>query len=239
VKTIVITGAGGAIARATLPLLAAPHVRLLLIDRSEAALETVRRDLEACGSEIVTAVSSLEDLAAARAALAAAGGSVAGLVHLAGVFERNAGGAGEAEIWHRAIADNLSNAWWIAGAVEEVLDPACVAHYVFAASLAFRIGVADYAPYAAAKGGVVGLVRSLARRLAPRAVVNGVAPGIIESPMAEQILDRRRDKVAATIPLRRFGEPVEVARVIAFLMGDGASYMTGQVLNVDGGSAMQ
>ena len=236
-KTIVVTGAGGAIARATLPLIATPDTHLVLIDRFEEPLGSAADAARPLAGRVTCSVSALEDLDAAKSAVSECG-PVTGLVHLAGVFERNDGGTGEETVWHKAIADNLSNAWWIAGAVEDRLATDHRVHYVFASSLAFRIGVADYGPYAAAKGGIIGLVRSLARRLAPDVVVNGVAPGIIESPMAAPILERRRDRIAATIPLQRFGEPEDVARVIAFLLGDGAAYMTGQVLNVDGGSAM-
>jgi 3-oxoacyl-[acyl-carrier protein] reductase len=80
-------------------------------------------------------------------------------------------------------------------------------------------------------------VRALARRLAPNVLVNGLAPGIIETGMPEHMLavPQRRQRLLAETVLKRFGHPREVASVIAFLLGDGVTYITGQVINVDGG----
>jgi 3-oxoacyl-[acyl-carrier protein] reductase len=107
---------------------------------------------------------------------------------------------------------------------------------VFISSLAFRRGAFDHVPYTAAKGGVTGLVRALSRRLAPGVLVNGLAPGIIDTGMPQKIIATRGERLIREIPLQRWGEAREVATVIDFLLGVGASYITGQVINVDGGA---
>lgn len=89
--------------------------------------------------------------------------------------------------------------------------------------------------YAIAKGGIVGLTRSLAKRMGERGVVNAVAPGIIETRMPADFIARHRERLVGEIPLRRFGQPREVAHLIAFLMSETCSYITGQVINIDGG----
>jgi NAD(P)-dependent dehydrogenase (short-subunit alcohol dehydrogenase family) len=166
----------------------------------------------------------------------AAGGRVAGLVHLAGVFEPDPDGARDPGVWERAMAHNLTNAYTLANACVEALDESVVGRFVFLSSLAYRRGSWQHVPYAVAKAGLVGLVRALARRLAPAVRVNGLAPGLIDTPMpARLIAERGLDNVVAEIPLKRLGHPREVAGVIAFLMSDDASYITGQIINVDGG----
>jgi 3-oxoacyl-[acyl-carrier protein] reductase len=100
-------------------------------------------------------------------------------------------------------------------------------------------GNAGQANYAASKAGVIGMTKSVARELAARGVtVNAVAPGYIDTAMTQALSDKIKDEIAASIPMKRRGLPEDVANVIAFLCSDYASYVTGEVIRVDGGIAM-
>jgi NAD(P)-dependent dehydrogenase (short-subunit alcohol dehydrogenase family) len=236
VKNIIVTGAGGAIGIETLPLLAADDVRLIAVDMSDEAIGRVRGLAGSLAGEVVPVVSALDDFQTCVDLVASVGGPITGLAHLAGVFETDPNGPRDAGIWDRAIAHNLTNAYNLAGACMENLDRDAAPSLVFISSLAFRRGSWEHVPYAAAKGGLVGLVRALSRKLAPDCRVNGLAPGLIDSPMPAKLLsDRGIDRVVRDIPLKRLGQPREVASVIAFLMSDAAGYITGQIINVDGG----
>ncbi len=96
----------------------------------------------------------------------------------------------------------------------------------------------QHAAYSAAKGGLVGLTRALARRFREKATVNALAPGIIDTAMPAEIIRTRGEVLRAEIPLGRFGQPHEVATVIRFLLSEDSSYITGQTINVDGGQVM-
>jgi 3-oxoacyl-[acyl-carrier protein] reductase len=237
-RLIVITGGAGGIARATSPLLLEDGAELLLIDLDEDRLAQAAGELGA-GSRVRTAVSALDSPDACEAALASLERPVYALVHLAGIFEPDALDAASRPVWDRVMAANLTNAFDMAAAVVPRLDADAVCRLLFASSLAFRRGNLDHIAYTAAKGGIAGLVRALARRLGPQALVNALAPGIILTSMPQHLLvvPERRQRLLAETSLKRFGEAHEVASVIRFLLGPGATYITGQVINVDGGVA--
>jgi 3-oxoacyl-[acyl-carrier protein] reductase len=103
-------------------------------------------------------------------------------------------------------------------------------------SVAAQMAGRGHANYVAAKGGLNAMVRSLAVELAPRGVrVNAVAPGVIVTRMSARIRDLAGEQILGSIPLRRYGEPEEVARAVCFLASDEASYVTGAILNLSGG----
>jgi 3-oxoacyl-[acyl-carrier protein] reductase len=158
------------------------------------------------------------------------------LIHLAGLFERDGFDPNDHGVWNRAIAANLTNAYDLAVAFATRFDKRDgPARIVFTSSLAYRRGSADYPPYAAAKAGLVGLTRSLARRLAPDVLVNAVAPGLIDTRMAAEVIATRGEAYRNEIPVKRCGHPAEVASVIRFLCSSDSSYVNGQTITVDGG----
>ncbi|GKY87747.1 SDR family NAD(P)-dependent oxidoreductase [Sinisalibacter aestuarii] len=233
-RSIVITGGAGGIGRATARAFLELGNAVTLIDINADALEDARSELAGLG-KVVAHQSGLENVSACRTALEAAGGPAHALIHLAGIYEHDPFSEDESDVWPRAIQSNLTNAYDLARVFGtfHIADP--TARLVLASSLAFRKGVHDRIAYSAAKGGIVGLVRALSRKLAPNVLVNAVAPGLIATRMTTDVIALRGEKLVADIPLQRAGAASEVAAVIRFLCGPDASYITGQTLNVDGG----
>lgn len=234
-RRVVITGGAGGIGRATAAALLEQGAEVTLVDIDAGALDTALAELSRLGA-VAAHCSDLRDPSACGAALDAGGGPLHALVHMAGIYEHDPFDPAEDDIWPRTIQSNLTNAYDLARVFQSRHvrgdDPA---RLVLASSLAFRKGVPDRVAYSAAKGGIVGLVRALSRRMAPDVLVNAVAPGLIATRMTAEVMALRGEKLVEDIPLRRAGTAAEVAGVIRFLCGPDSTYITGQTLNVDGG----
>lgn len=233
-RMFVISGGAGGIGRACAVQLLARGASILLADVDAEALRKAKHELP--GDRVSTIVSSIESPAEAARVLDAASQPIFGLVHMAGLFEHDPLDPDRREIWDRAMLSNLTNGYDLAVAYASRRDRHAVGRIVFCSSSAFRRGAAGRVAYSAAKGGIVGLTRSLSRQFAPHTLVNAVAPSAILTSMTTEVLAERGEALLAQIPLGRFGEAHEVASVVTFLCSSAASYVTGQTINVDGGT---
>lgn len=232
-KRIVVTGGAGGIGIETVRGFMDQGGHVIMADIDQAALDRAQSLLGRV--RLGTIASALDTPAECARVIEAAGAPVYALVHLAGLFERDDLNPDDHGVWNRAIAANLTNAYDMAVAFSTRFDRREPARIVLTSSVAYRRGSADRIPYAAAKGGIVGLTRALSRKLAPDVLVNAIAPGLIETRMSEPVVAERGEAYRQEIPLQRFGQPSEVASVIRFLCSADSSYITGQTITVDGG----
>lgn len=182
------------------------------------------------------------DEASADAAIAqviAAEGRIDVLVNNAGVTRDGLLMRMKTEDWDSVIRTNLTSAFFLSRAVSRHMLKQRSGAILNVSSVVGLMGNAGQANYAASKAGLIGFTKSLARELAPRGVrVNAIAPGFIETAMTDKIPPEYKDKMTATIPLGRVGSTDEAASAALFLCSPMASYITGVVLEVDGGMGM-
>ncbi|MCF8383350.1 MAG: 3-oxoacyl-[acyl-carrier-protein] reductase [Chlorobium sp.] len=143
------------------------------------------------------------------------------------------------EDWDAVLTVNLKGTFACTKAVTRIMMKQRSGAIVNIASVIGLMGNAGQANYAASKGGVISFTKSVAKEFASRNIrVNAVAPGFIASKMTDALTDEVRNKMLAVIPLARFGQPEDVARVVSFLAGSDAAYITGEVINISGGMVM-
>ena len=235
-RQFVITGGAGGIGRTCARQLLDGGARVLLVDVDAGRLEAVAEILGG-GDRLAVHVSFLASPKEAAAALDAAGRPIFGLIHMAGLFEPDPLDPDDHSAYDRAMSSSLTNGYDLAVAYQTRRDKGAVGRIVYCSSGAFRRGSPGRVAYSVAKAGVVGLTRALSRQFAPHTLVNAVAPNAIKTGMTDTVFKERGDAILATIPLGRYGEPEEIASVVTFLCGDGATYITGQTINIDGGAA--
>jgi 3-oxoacyl-[acyl-carrier protein] reductase len=242
-RVIIVTGAGRGIGMAVARRFAAAGDLLVLNDRqfgNEAA--DIIGQVKSSDSEVtfVTGdVSRTEDVSALVEAATARYGRIDVLVNNAGVLLSKASVDTTAEDWARVIGINLTGTWNCLHAVLPGMIERRAGRIINISSELGLIGFATYAAYCASKGGVIALTKAVAKEVAPHGVlVNTVAPGPIETHMLKYDTVEYNDETREQIPLRRFGQPDEIAAAVEFLAGSGGSYMVGQVVSPNGGTAI-
>jgi len=232
-KVALVTGAAGGIGSAISRRLMDADVEVALLDTAAPT--------EARALNLAADVSKPEDIQRAVAAVGDHFGALHIVVNAAGVCPRTQFDDITPEEWERVLAINLTGPFLVAHAAMPALRRAGWGRIVNIASLGGQVGgIAVGAHYVASKAGLVGLTKTLALLGAPYGITaNAVAPGVIDTEMTRQASAEQAKSYLARIPLGYIGEAKDVAEVVAFLCSDGARYITGSVIDVNGGMLMR
>jgi 3-oxoacyl-[acyl-carrier protein] reductase len=239
-KVALVTGASRGIGRATARRLAERgcFVAIGFAQHADAAAETLKLVAETgAGGELLPFdVSSPESCASAVEGILARHGRIDVLVNNAGLISDALIVRQKDEDWNRLLAVNLTGPMALCRAAARPMMKQRSGAIVNVASISGEMGNGGQSAYAASKAGLLGMTKSLARELSSRGIrVNAVSPGFIETDMTAELATAVRERILSQVPLGRLGSADEVARAIAFLASDEASYITGEVLRVNGG----
>lgn len=242
-KTALVTGASRGIGRAIAETLAAEGAKVAINYAGNVkAAEEAKAAIEAAGGEAILVKADVSDSAAVQEMISTvteAFGQIDILVNNAGITRDGLLMRMKDEDWDAVISTNLKGVYNCTKAVTKLMMKKRYGRIVNMTSVVGITGNAGQTNYSAAKAGVIGFSKSAAKELSSRGItVNMVAPGFIDTDMTAVLPEKVKEEMAAGIPLGRIGKAQDVANAVLFLVSDQASYITGQVVNVDGGMVM-
>lgn len=242
-KTAVVTGASRGIGKATAIKLASLGANIVLNYRTNIeSVQQVIKEIEAAGSKAVAIQGDVSNFNDAELIIKAAVenfGSLDILVNNAGITKDGLLMRMKEEDFDSVIDINLKGTFNCIRHAVPIMVKQKSGRIINMSSVVGVTGNAGQVNYSASKAGVIGITKSSARELASRGItVNAIAPGFIQTDMTDVIPEKAKEALLAGIPLKRFGKPDDIAETVAFLASDAANYITGQVINIDGGMVM-
>ena len=238
-KVAIVTGASQGIGRETALALAQAGAKVVAAARNEEKLATLVREIAAAGGEAFALkmdVADAEQVKAGFKQVIEKSGRLDILVNNAAVTRDGLAMRMKKEDWEAVLQTNLTGAHFCIQQALPTMMKARAGRIINISSVVAQSGNPGQANYVAAQAGLIGLTKAIAIEIASRNVtVNAVAPGFIETPMTDVLPDKVKEELKTRIPLGRMGSPRDVASAIVFLASDEACYITGHVLNVNGG----
>jgi 3-oxoacyl-[acyl-carrier protein] reductase len=241
-RVAVITGASQGIGRSCALKLASSGASVALLARNKQKLEELAGEIASSGGRAYVAAADLENeeqIKSAFKAVVAELGKIGILVNNAGITRDQLTMRMKRADWDVVINTNLTSAYLCTQQAISSMLKQRWGRIINITSIFGQIGQAGQANYASSKAGLIGLTMAVAREVGSRNITcNAVAPGFIETAMTSVLADELKQKALETIPLGRIGTPEDVANCVAFLASEEAAYITGHVLNVNGGMLM-
>ncbi len=242
-RVVIVTGGSRGIGKAVVCELTRRGARVAFTYvRQREAADVLTAQLEHKGNQVLALQADIRELASAQRVVAQTldrFGRLDGVVNNAGILRDKALMLMERQDWQDVLDTNLTGVFNSCRAAIVTLMKQRSGRIVNIASVAGLVGAAGQVNYSASKAGVVGFTKALAREVAGYGItVNAIAPGFIETDMVGILDEKHKAELRKQIPLGRFGQPEEVARVVAMLLSDLTAYITGQVIVVDGGLAI-
>ncbi len=242
-KVALVTGAARGIGEAIALTLAREGAHVVVIDLDLAGAQRVAQEIEKLGRQaraIQADVSQRQDVRRLVGETVSAFGKVDILVNNAGVIRRGTFVEHDPQAWEKVLSVNLGGTFNCTQEVVPLMIKQGSGKIINISSIAGKVGDLASAPsYGTSKGAINTFTLSLARELAPYGInVNAVAPHAIETDMSREWSAEKRRQIVASIPLKRLGKPEEVAAAVAFLASEGANFITGEILDVNGGYLM-
>ncbi len=241
-KVALVTGGARGIGKTIALQFAASGAHVVVVDTDSAGIQETAAEVEAAGRKSLALKCNVADAAEVEAMVAKVQETfprIDILVNNAGITRDNLLIRMAEQDWDLVLDVNLKGPFLLTKAVSRVMMKQRYGRIVNVASVVGIIGNAGQANYSASKGGLIALTRSVARELASRQVTcNAVAPGFIRTAMTDNLSEEVRTAFMKSIPLQRMGTAEDIAGVVLFLASDEASYITGQVVSIDGGMFM-